>query len=185
MPGGGPPDGARLRRCDLAACEAVCCHDGAWLTDDDEKRLRLAIRAAPEVFSGLPRVKVVTAGAGVDRGRKTAVRPHVYRQRPAHFTDTRCVFADPAGRCTLQLAAVQLGEHPWAYKPLACWLHPLRLTAGADGEPALLPPALPGADPDAAPGYPGYATFTPCGRHEPDAPPWTDTLADEIAYHAR
>lgn len=172
----------RLRRCDLAVCEGVCCYDGAWLTADDEQRIRAALREMDGAFPQVPKVKITTVHTPSGSGRKTATRPYTYRHRPAHFTDTRCVFADDDGRCSLQLAAVEAGRPPWTWKPLACWLHPLRL---GEGGAALVPPASPGADPDASEGYPGYATFTPCGEHRPDGEPWRDLLAEEQAWFAR
>ncbi len=165
----------RLRRCDLAVCEALCCHDGVWLTGDDELRVREAIRSVPTAFSQLPRVMIV----GRTGARKTATRSHVYRHRPAHFTDTRCVFALSDGRCSLQTAAEIAGQPPWTWKPLACWLHPLRL--GNRGE-ALVPPPSPGHDPDTTPDYAGYTTFTPCGEHQDDGVPWRELLAEEQAW---
>ncbi len=171
----------RLARCDLSACEALCCHDGAWLTPDDEHRIREAIRARPGDFTHLPKVKIQTVHTPTGSGRKTATRAWIYKQRPAHFTDTRCVFTLSDGRCSLQAAAEAAGLEPWTWKPLACWLHPLRLSAG-EGILTVLPPAPPGQDPDATGGYPGYATFTPCGRHDPDGTSWPEALADELAW---
>lgn len=182
-----PVDGARLRRCDLAVCEGVCCHDGVWLTSDDEARIRTAVRERPSAFTHVPKVKIVTVRRptgqpGEPAARKTATRPWRWRSRPAHFTDTRCVFAHEDGRCSLQVAAVDAGHPPWTWKPLACWLHPLRI---GDRGRALLPPPLPADDPDAAPGYPGFISSTPCGAHREDGTPWRDLLAEEQAWWAK
>jgi hypothetical protein len=40
----------------------------------------------------------------------------------------------------------------------------------------------PEADPYRRDGYPGYASFTPCGRHCADGAPWRRALSQEIAY---
>jgi len=175
---------ARLVRCDLAACEAACCYDGVYLRPGEEARLVATVRAHPAFFAFLPEPFVVD-GVWQDRirGRKTAVRPHAYRGSdfPSHFASTRCVFAEAGGRCSLQVLAAQLGEHPWARKPRVCWLHPLR--EGPAGP--VPPPADPGEDPDRrAPGYPGFVTATPCGRHRADGAPWAEALAPELAYLA-
>ncbi|MGH7264111.1 MAG: hypothetical protein ACREMB_04545, partial [Candidatus Rokuibacteriota bacterium] len=96
----------RLRRCDLAACEAMCCYDGAYLEPGEEQALTAAVRAHPGFFSFLPAPFVVD-GEWLGRlsGRKTAVRPHEYANPdfPPHFGSTRCVFAFDDGRCSLQV----------------------------------------------------------------------------------
>jgi hypothetical protein len=85
------------------------------------------------------------------------------------------VFALDDGRCSLQVLATQLGEHPWARKPRVCWLHPLH-----EGPAGLVPPPVdPADDPDRRPGYPGFVAFTECGRHRPDGLPWRTALAEE------
>jgi hypothetical protein len=174
----------RLARCDLAACEAMCCYDGVYLRPGEEARLVATVAAHPDFFGGLPGPFVVD-GVWQDRirGRKTAVRPHVYASPayPPHFAPTRCVFALADGRCSLQALAVRLGEHPWARKPRACWLHPLR--EGPEGPRP--PPVDPRDDPDRQePAYPGFATSTACGRHRPDGLPWREALAPELAHLA-
>ncbi|MSP56292.1 MAG: DUF3109 family protein [Myxococcales bacterium] len=176
------PPQPRLRRCDLAVCEGLCCHDGVWLTADDEQRIRAGLREGGGAFAHLPKVKITTVHTPTGTGRKTATHPHTYRQRPAHFTDTRCVFAYPDGRCSLQSAAVDAGLHPWTWKPLACWLHPLRI--GQAGATLVAPPRR-GQDPDAGEAYPGYTTFTTCGAdHGADGEPWVEVLAEEQAWFA-
>jgi hypothetical protein len=172
----------RLRRCDLAVCEAMCCYDGVYLQGDEEARLTATVREHAGFFAFLPATFVVDGTwQGRLRGRKTAVRPHVYRNPayPAHFAPTRCVFGLADGRCSLQRLALALGEHPWARKPRACWLHPLH-----DGPDGPSPPAVdPREDRDRRPpDYPGFAPFTDCGRHRPDGAPWRQLLAEELAY---
>jgi len=144
--------------------------------------IRQVVAAYPESFLGLP-TEFVVEGEWRDgtKGLKTAVRSHAYSLgvKPAHFESTRCVFARPDHRCMLQLAAVALGRHKWLFKPTACWLFPLKM-----GPNGLIPPPGPdGADPDRIDDeYPGYVTFTPCGRHDDTAPPWWETLAEEVAF---
>lgn len=174
----------RLARCDLARCEAACCYDGVYLRPGEEAQLAATVRAHPAFFAFLP-VPFVVDGVWQDRirGRKTAVRPHAYGSPayPAHFAATRCVFAFPDGRCSLQVLATRLGEHPWARKPRVCWLHPLR--EGPDGP--VPPPVDPREDPDRRePDYAGFVTATACGRHRPDGEPWRQVLAAELVHFA-
>ena len=174
---------ARLLPCDLAVCEGMCCHDGAWLEPSEVQPLRaLLFRARRERWPALAhvpeRVLVREGGAW-----KTATAPHSYTHAlPAHFPSTRCVFALPDARCGLQVAAVAAGEHPWRWKPRACWMHPLRERADADGTlQPLAPPADPAEDWDRAEGYPGYTCFTRCGTHSEEGKAWEDALAGELA----
>jgi len=94
-------------------------------------------------------------------GRKTATRPHQYRnaQFPAHFTRTRCVFADEIG----------------TFKPSVCWLFPMQESAGKPVAPA----ADQREDPFQLADYPGYETIVNCGRHDAAGRPWTEALAAE------
>jgi hypothetical protein len=183
MPESAPPAEPRLHRCDLAVCEAMCCYDGVYLGSDEEARLTATVREHAEFFAFLPSAYVVD-GTWQDRlrGRKTAVRLHAYRNLayPSHFRRTRCVFAFADGRCSLQVLATGLGEHPWSRKPRACWLHPLH--EGAAGP--IPPPVDSTADRDRRePDFPGFAPFTDCGRHRPDGAPWRAVLAEELAYY--
>jgi hypothetical protein len=167
----------RLRRCDIAHCEAACCYAGVFLRPGEEARLVETVRAHPEFFAFLPERFVVDGAWNARPGRTTAVRPHLYRNPdyPAHFAQTRCVFGLEDGRCSLQVLALARGEHPWARKPRACWLHPLH-----EGPAGLVPPPVdPADDPDRHPDYPGFVAFTECGRHRPDGHPWRDVLKEE------
>lgn len=134
------------------------------------------MRERPRVFDELPKVKIITVAG---QGRKTATRPHRFRAKPEHFTNTRCVFCLAGGRCAPQVAAVEAGLHPWTWKPTACWMHPLRL--GDQGR-AAVPPPLPENDPDRAQDYPGFSSVTPCGKHDPGGVPWEQALTQELAY---
>ena len=48
----------------------------------------------------------------------------------------------------------------------------------------MAPVASPEKDPYREPGYPGYASFTSCGRHRSDGRPWREALRAEISYLA-
>lgn len=171
----------RLRTCDIASCEAMCCHDGVYLSETEEQRLRALVARTPALQSRLPPEFIVDGWFGGKRlGRKTATRPHDYCNPayPAHFPRTRCVFADAAGLCELQKLGLARGEHPWRYKPFTCWMFPLDVA----GDEAVPPSADPKQDPWRAPGYPGYVSVVPCGRHAPGAAPWRAALAAELRH---
>jgi Protein of unknown function (DUF3109) len=168
-----------LQRCDLSQCEGICCYDGVYLEPGEDRRLRALVKENPDFFRFLPKVYLLT-GQGGGGGVKTATRPHVYRQKPEHFTATRCVFALPDARCALQVLAVEQGLHPWTHKPRACWLHPLRVNATG----AIPPPATEADDPDCSPGYPGYTAFTPCGADREEGVPWEELLREEVEFLA-
>jgi hypothetical protein len=172
------PSAVRLRQCDIAQCEGLCCYDGAYLEPGDEERIAAARSAYPEFFRDVP-AEAIVVGQWRDQppGRKTATRPWTYRRPiPAHFTATRCVFAGTTGLCALETAARAHQLHPWTFKPTICYLFPLDL--GGD-EPGPIPP---GADPyDLGPEYPGYTTVVDCGAHHPNGRPWPEVLERELA----
>jgi hypothetical protein len=162
----------------------MCCYDGAYLDSQEEQFLHELVAKVPQLRAALPDPYVVDGyWNGESLGRKTATRPHEYRnpQFPAHFMRTRCVFADAIGFCTLEKFARDRGQHPWTFKPSVCWLFPMQ---ESQGEPEA-PVADPREDPHQAPGYPGYATVVSCGRHDPAGRPWTQALARERAWLAQ
>jgi len=168
-----------LERCNISECEARCCYDGAYLVPDDEFRIREAIGRDTTFFAFLPLEPfVVDHWLDSEPGLKTDTRPWEYQNLdfPAHFEQTRCVFAFDDGHCSLQVFADRNNEHPWTYKPLACWMHPLRM--GSEGLDITTI-----NQGDTHDGYPGYTSFTPCGRHRSDGRPWREVLAEEIEYH--
>ena len=171
----GPSFDRLLARCDLRVCAGTCCAHGASLNAEEalvvrqltrrhEARLRLWV---PD----LPAEPVVTA----DGAARTAVKPRDMHERavdyPPHFPDTACAYLDDEARCALQRLAEADGRHPWAYKPLACWLHPIALSA--DGV------TLPDAATDPYPG--GFASATHCGRTAAGGRPAREVLAPELA----
>lgn len=174
-------EGLRLSICDVRHCEARCCYDGVYLQADEERDLRNLVAREPALRARVPEEFIVDGyWNGKQLGRKTATRAHEYRSAdfPAHFARTRCVFADDAGYCELQKLALEKKMHPWSFKPTTCWMFPLQ---DDDGVPAA-PVASPEEDPYATPGYPGFANFVPCGRHDAQGRPWREALQKEIAY---
>lgn len=171
----------RLSRCDPRCCEAMCCHDGVYLMSGEEAFLVELVARLPALKSVLPEVFVVDGyWQGEFYGRKTATRPHDYKNPafPSHFPKTRCVFADQSGMCELEKLARNREQHPWKFKPAACWLFPLNVDSGQ----AVPPPVDKTLDPYRTEGYPGYVTSVPCGQHDPNSPPWQETLREELDY---
>lgn len=168
---------AKLRYCDLAHCEGVCCSSGAFLQPDDEAIIHQVVATHPAHFKHLPKRYIINGEWEGNTGRKTAVRPYQYRKKPAHFENTRCVFTESDGKCSLQTLAVALGEHKWAYKPMGCWLFPL----SADERGLIAPPRTRREDPNnLGKHYPGFATSTPCGQHHAKGKVWWLTLKEEV-----
>lgn len=170
-------DTVRLQRCDISACEALCCHDGAYIEPKDERRIVAAMERWPDFFRDVPEDPIVEENwRGMGAGRKTATRPWRYRREiPAHFPATRCVFAEDNGFCSLESVARAHGLHPWTFKPVTCFMFPLTEDDPVKG------PAAPGEDPfDLGSSYPGYATMVDCGQHRPDGRPWGEVLREEL-----
>jgi hypothetical protein len=173
-----------LKRCDVSQCEGMCCYDGVYLEEGEEERIHAIVKAYPDFFSFAPPA-FITDGTWRNRvaGRKIDTAPHRYQNPhfPAHFSQTRCVMSLPDARCALQVLATRFGKHPWTYKPKACWMHPL-LREGPNG--VVPPPPHPEDDPDCIDAsYPGFVTYTLCGRHQENGSPWKHVLAEELAYY--
>jgi len=127
----------RLARCDLVGCRGMCCYDGVYVDGNTAEVLQRISqeRAADfeEIGVTLPGA-VITEGIWRDHssGLKTATKPVDMRSKvsgfPGHFDDTSCVFRADDGRCSLQTLGAKTGHHPWFYKPVVCWLHPINVS---------------------------------------------------------
>jgi hypothetical protein len=167
-----------LARCDLRVCGGTCCAHGASLNAEEALVVRQLTRKHEarlrEWVPDLPAEPVVV----VEGASRTAVKPRAMHGRvpgyPAHFPDTACAYLDDDARCALQRLAEHEGRHPWAYKPLACWLHPISLT------PERV--ALPDAHTDPHPG--GFASATHCGRTARGGLPAREVLSAELEHLA-
>ena len=172
--------------CELCTCKAQCCYTGTVLQDGEEKIITDLMKqhAAPlkEWLPKLPKVpfeEVDLLGTTNHACTMTKVRPYNYKRAlPEHFDSTRCVFADSEGKCGLQRLSLQQKQHPWWYKPLDCWLHPIRLVA--DPKPMITIPTEEN-DPYKTEGYPGYTAFTPCGAVAKSGKPGYEVLSQELA----
>lgn len=173
--------GPKLKRCDLNDCEALCCYDGVYLHESEELLIRETIKRYPDHFMDLPPVPIIDGNwMGKVKGRKTATVKYISKKdKPKHFTDTRCIFVTPDHKCSLQILANEIGVHPWTFKPSACWLFPMHLNKGE----LISPPKNGEKDPfDFGNIYPGFVKYTPCGKDCDDGKKWHSVLEDEIKY---
>ena len=180
-----PVDDASFERplspCDVARCHGACCSDGVPLNAEEARVLaRLAVDEAPALRAmGLQPTSLVASaepgGAGHTgiRGREAGERSP---RHPASVPDTACAVLTPDGLCGLQVLAVDRGLHPWHWKPMTCWLHPI----AADGSGIRLPPE--GISRERAYRDGGYASVTECSRAGADARPARDVLRRELEY---
>jgi hypothetical protein len=140
----GQLDGISLDRCQFpGGCRGICCGKGARMPKAEGERIARFVQAHPEHFRHLQRVaqplvpldalgkpwlcttEIVTPSGLGKKG--------LYRAATAGETVTRqdnagsmCVFTLADGRCSLQVAAEALGFHKWEFKPMTCWLFPLK-----------------------------------------------------------
>lgn len=170
-----------LRVCELTTCRATCCHDGVYLDAEERAVIGEVIADHPEQLAayGWQADAIFQIVDGRWKSVTVASDDHP-EDFPAHFPNTRCVFLDGQHRCVLQRLAMDEGRHPWFWKPISCWMHPLILQPGARDERPLLTLATPENDPAAQPGYPGFSAFTPCGAVCSGGPAAKQTLAAEL-----
>jgi hypothetical protein len=168
-----------LRHCELARCRATCCHDGVVTGAEEAAVVRGVVadhagqladwgwRVAGDCFQQeQERLRTAT---------RVAAAAELAEDFPAHFARTRCVFLDDAHRCVLQRLALAAGHHPWFWKPVSCWMHPLQIRPAPVpcGSP-LLTVLLPEEDRER------FASCTHCGRPDPDGQAAREVLAGEL-----
>lgn len=168
-----------LSRCDLAECRGACCTDGAPLDAEEARVLgELAVReAAAFVRMGLrpDRMVALTELGGVGH---TGVRTRQEDERPVDrslgLPPTTCAAMLSDGRCAFQALSVEQGRHPWYWKPMVCWLHPI--VAAPEGIRLLSA----GVSRDRAWREGTFASVTPCSLAGAHAAPAARTLAPEL-----
>lgn len=169
----------RLAPCALAACGGTCCAHGATLNGEEALVLRQIARRNEGFLRALVPDLPERAIVREDGVERTAVKPRAMHGRisgyPGHFPETACAFLLEDARCALQCLAEHEGKHPWTYKPLACWLHPIALSAGRI--------ELPDEETDRHAG--GFATATHCGRTAACGRPAREVLAAELEHLGR
>ncbi|GAA5481475.1 hypothetical protein [Haloferula sargassicola] len=168
-----------LKVCELATCRATCCHDGAILEAEQMAGIREVV--------GARRDHLRRYGWDHDRfleENRTATLQAADSELadgfPGHFPRTRCVFLDAEHRCVLQRLAMDEGRHPWFWKPVSCWMHPLLLRPRERGGRPVLTLARSGDDPAGKPGYPGFGSCTPCGLPRAGGEPAWQVLRGEL-----
>lgn len=175
-----------IQLCDLETCRATCCHDGVFLSEEEAFVIRRLIEENAEHLQNYGIEVSVESVVADGRGSfRTALRPasgaELAADFPTHFAKTRCVFLDDRNRCALQRLSDDLGRDSWFYKPIGCWMHPLTLrpVSQREARPVLrLPDTV--NDPFCGPGYPGFASCTPCGRVCEAGRPAREVLAAEL-----
>ncbi len=173
----------RLKACELPKCRATCCHDGALLTDEEMQGIGEAVEGQRErlVAYGWEEEHYLNTDGRQGRTVTLAAGDEVLAEDfPPHFPRTRCIFLDRQHRCVLQRLAMDTGRHPWWWKPVSCWMHPLLLRPPSGSQRPLLTLARPGKDAAAEVGYPGFGSCTPCGVEADDGVPAWQTLRHEL-----
>jgi hypothetical protein len=174
----------KINRCSLANCKGTCCYGGVRVDDDTARVLQqLSVDRAPdfrEMGLNLPSSVVArTKWQGVS-GNITALKPFPFRSAvdnyPIDFDETACTFLMHDGRCGLQLLAELDGKHPWYFKPLSCWLFPIKLWKS---EIRLFNKET---DPFRFLGYNGFVSQTFCGRTSECGQPAVQALEPELTY---
>jgi hypothetical protein len=174
----------KISRCSLETCHGTCCYDGASVDNDtaDVIQQLASERAYDFLVMGLtlPEEVVESSEWNGKVGKKTATKKFPFRSLvkdyPAHFNETACVFLLDDGRCGLQLLSEQDGKHSWYYKPLTCWLQPIKISESSirlyDDQ----------TDPFKFPGYDGFVSKTHCGRTSACGAPAAEVLAQELDF---
>lgn len=147
--------------CELVRCRATCCHDGVILSQEEAKLLGDFGDGIEELPDGRWKTRTVPAAPEL-----------LAEDFAAHFPKTRCVFLDEQHRCRWQLKAVEEKRHPWFYKPVSCWMHPL-LLKNENGRPVLT--VLSGEEDQER-----FASETPCGRVAGSGVPAGQALRAEL-----
>lgn len=170
-----------LKVCQLAHCRATCCHDGVVLDPLEHTLLEHAATQHTATFAryGLDLSAPLFRQDDAGKWRTTtraAKAEELAPSFPAHFPRTRCAFLDQGHRCAWQLMALEEERHPWFYKPVSCWMHPVALhRSPTEGTPPTLTVAGHADEPE------DFTTGTPCGRPTPEGQPARMTLRNELA----
>lgn len=112
-------------RCALDRCKSRCCRHGVWA----DLREREAILRNSDLF--LPYLRPEAADPSRWFG-ETAEDPDCPSGKAVetNVAGDACVFFHPAHGCVLQKAAIDLGRHPWEWKPRFCVMFPLVISEG-------------------------------------------------------
>lgn len=168
----------RMHVCQLSDCAGACCANGAFLELDEGPVIEQLVDGNLELMQSLGVSVDEALIANVSRG---SGRP------PSARTATKSVDGGPAsrmctfwmtdGRCALQVVGTTDGRHPWYYKPVACWLHPLDVRT-CDGQVTVglfkgdVPPV----------GAPPSVGNAPCSMPDQVGVPAVTLLLNELAF---
>ena len=174
----------KLRPCELNRCRATCCHDGVYLSEEEFQNLKFLVSEKPGVFAslpGAPRMEELfdrSSGGKLKTSTREADDCGLSADYPKHFPRTRCRFLTPEHHCALQRYSISEKLHPWFYKPLTCWIHPILITRpDASGRATITLPQA-SNDPQKTPHYPGFSSCTHCGRTDD-----TGQVAHQVLRH--
>lgn len=164
---------------DCSKCEALCCYDGVYITQEEKIKIQDFINKHKEYFSDLLDRPLFVKGTwpGFENEIKTNIVPYNFKKKPKHFNNTRWVFVDKDNRCRLQKVCIELGLDEWSIKPKSCCVFPLRIK---DGQ--ILPPPQ-NIDEDEyniGKDYPGYASCLKCSKINKNT--WKQDFKKEIEY---
>lgn len=180
-----------LARCEIAVCRGMCCYDGVYVSPESAAVVERAAVEHADFFAGLglrlpDPIIVEGEWAWKPGGLKTAVTQRQFsntvQEFPPHFKDTACAFLTHDGLCSLQLLSQRLGRHPWYYKPMKCWMHPITLEGD---EQSVLVLHDDRTDPYRLPGYDGFVSKIFCGKTCPGGKPASAVLSDELSFLSR
>jgi hypothetical protein len=111
-------------------CSSTCCSGGVYV----DKRERDVVLAHREIIAQqMDETQDPNPDAWFE---KEEIEDPDFRSGVCIGTEVvndKCVFLDKAGRCAIQMAAVKMGMHKWALKPLFCILFPIEITNGVVG----------------------------------------------------
>jgi hypothetical protein len=168
----------------------MCCYEGTYLEKTEAlELLRIVDAHSGRIQSiGVELPPNVVISETDDAGNSTpriALKPRAFSSMvahyPGHFADTGCTFLLDDGRCGLQtLGMISDSTHKWHYKPLGCWYYPIYLDEETD--PITLKICAPGEDPYHKPGYPGFITYTDCGKDDCGGEPAYQVLSEELDF---
>lgn len=139
-------------------CDAWCCYDGVYLTDDDISKITKVVENNKDFFGFLPTDYIVYGEwEGQTAGQKTNVKEKFYSKNyPKHFNQTACVFLN-GNKCMLEEFAVLNNQPNWKYKPKRCCTFPLQKRDNNFVEPHLVED-----DCNLGDKYPGFVSYLPC-----------------------
>jgi hypothetical protein len=174
--------GLPIKVCELSQCRATCCHDGVYLDTEEREVIGSVIEGNREPLASYGWNEPTIFERQSGRWKSvTLPDPGHAPEFPSHFPQTRCVFLDRGHRCVLQRLAMDQGKHPWFWKPISCWMHPLILESKKSKERPILTLATPENDPASGENYPGFSSYTPCGTVCPKATAARLSLSAELA----